>query len=179
MYTPFKLLIYLFSFIYLFNFIILYQFCHTLTGIHHGCTCVSHPETLIPGSGRSPGAGNGNWLQYFCRDNPMDRRAWWATVHRVSKESDTTQQLSTCAQGRESWFVGTSDGTRSWFGDVMKDQKGDSQVCSSFMQAEFLDCSRLSLIRSRLTRGRHPPHISPAVSSSDVQLLSFLPSRMP
>ena len=38
------LFIYLFSFIYLFNFIILYQFCHTLTGIHHGCTCVSHPE---------------------------------------------------------------------------------------------------------------------------------------
>ena len=45
MYTPFKLFIYLFSFIYLFNFIILYWFCHTLTGIHHGCTCVPHPET--------------------------------------------------------------------------------------------------------------------------------------
>ena len=45
------LFIYLFSFIYLFNFIILYQFCHTLTGIHHGCTCVSHPESpshLLP-----------------------------------------------------------------------------------------------------------------------------------
>ena len=40
---------------------------------------------LIPESGRSPGGGNGNPLQYSCRENPMDRGAWWATVHRVTK----------------------------------------------------------------------------------------------
>ena len=40
---------------------------------------------LIPGSGRSPGEGNGNPLQYSCLENPMDRRAWWATVRRVRK----------------------------------------------------------------------------------------------
>ena len=45
---------------------------------------------LIPGSGRSPGEGNGNPLQYSCLENPMDRGAWWATVHGVTKESDTT-----------------------------------------------------------------------------------------
>jgi len=39
----------------------------------------------IPGSGRSPGEGNGNPLQYSCWDNPMDRGAWWAAVHRVTK----------------------------------------------------------------------------------------------
>ena len=39
----------------------------------------------IPGSGRSPGEGSGNPLQYFCLENPMDRRAWWATVHGVAK----------------------------------------------------------------------------------------------
>ena len=39
----------------------------------------------IPGSGRSPGEGNGNPLQYSCLENPMDGGAWWATVHRVSK----------------------------------------------------------------------------------------------
>ena len=39
----------------------------------------------IPGSGRSPGGGRGNPLQYSCLENPMDRGAWWATVHRVSK----------------------------------------------------------------------------------------------
>ena len=41
--------------------------------------------SLIPGSGRSPGEGNGNPLQYCCLGNPMDRGAWWATVHRVAK----------------------------------------------------------------------------------------------
>ena len=40
---------------------------------------------LIPGSGRSPGVGNGNLLQYFCLENCMDRGAWWATVHGVTK----------------------------------------------------------------------------------------------
>jgi len=39
----------------------------------------------IPGSGRSPGEGNGNLLQHPCLENPMDRGAWWATVHRVTK----------------------------------------------------------------------------------------------
>ena len=36
---------------------------------------------LIPGSGRSPGVGNGNPFQYSCRKNSIDRGAWWATVH--------------------------------------------------------------------------------------------------
>ena len=42
----------------------------------------------IPGSGRSPGEGNGNPLQYSCQGHPMDRGAWQATVHRVTRESD-------------------------------------------------------------------------------------------
>ena len=40
---------------------------------------------LIPGSRRSPGGGHGNPFQYSCLENPMDRGAWWATVHRVTK----------------------------------------------------------------------------------------------
>ena len=39
----------------------------------------------IPGSGRSPGGGNGNPLQYSCLENPMDRGAWWAAVYGVAK----------------------------------------------------------------------------------------------
>ena len=39
----------------------------------------------IPGLGRSPGEGNGNPLQYSCLENSMDRGAWWATVHGVTK----------------------------------------------------------------------------------------------
>ena len=42
----------------------------------------------IPGSGRSPGEGNGNPLQYSFLRNSMDRGAWRATVHGVTKESD-------------------------------------------------------------------------------------------
>ena len=44
----------------------------------------------VPGSGRAPGEGNGNPLQYFCLGNPMDREAWQATVHGVAKEFDIT-----------------------------------------------------------------------------------------
>ena len=40
---------------------------------------------LIPGLGRSPGEANGNPLQYSCLGNPMDRGAWWATVHGVAR----------------------------------------------------------------------------------------------
>ena len=39
----------------------------------------------IPGSGRSPGGGQGSPLHYSCLENPMDRGAWWATVHAVAK----------------------------------------------------------------------------------------------
>ena len=47
----------------------------------------------MPGSGRSPGEGNGCPLQYFCQDNPKDRGAWQATVHGVTN-LDMTEQLS-------------------------------------------------------------------------------------
>ena len=49
----------------------------------------------IPGSGRSPGRGNGYPLQYSCLENPMDRGAWWATFHRVIKSWIRLKQLRT------------------------------------------------------------------------------------
>ena len=49
---------------------------------------------LIPGLGRFPGLGNGSLLQYSCLGNSMDRGAWRAAVHRVTKNSDKTEQLS-------------------------------------------------------------------------------------
>ena len=61
-----------------------------------GGSVIKNPPTdardtgSIPGSGRAPGEGNGNPLQYSCLRNPMDRGAWWATAHGVSKELDTT-----------------------------------------------------------------------------------------
>ena len=52
----------------------------------------------IPGSGRTPGEGNGNPLQYYCLENPLDRGAWEATVHGVAKSwtrlSDFTHSLT-------------------------------------------------------------------------------------
>ena len=41
-------------------------------------------EGSVPGSGRSPGVGHGNPLQYICLENPVDRGTWQATVHRVA-----------------------------------------------------------------------------------------------
>ena len=56
---------------------------------------------LIPGSGRSPEEGNGNWLQYSHLKNPMNRGAWRATVHGVAK-SRTWQRLISLLQDFES-----------------------------------------------------------------------------
>ena len=50
---------------------------------------------LIPGLGKSPGGGHGNSVQYSCLENPMDRGAWWAMVHRVSKSWTWLKRLST------------------------------------------------------------------------------------
>ena len=51
----------------------------------------------IPGSGRSPGVGNGNPFQYSCLGNPMDRGAWRATAYGVTKEPDMTECACTQA----------------------------------------------------------------------------------
>ena len=54
----------------------------------------------IPGSGRSPGEGQGNPLQYSCLENPIDRETWWATVHRVTKSRTQLKLLSTTTTQR-------------------------------------------------------------------------------
>ena len=88
----------------------LYQFTFPPT-VHEGSLfSIPSPEFIvffwwwpfwpIPRSGRPPGGGNGNSLQYSCRENPMDTGVWWATVHRVTKSQT---QLSTHA-----WLILTS-----------------------------------------------------------------------
>ena len=52
-------------------------------------------KSSIPGSGRSPGEGNGNPLQYSCLKNPMARGAWWATVHGVAKSQTGLRDTNT------------------------------------------------------------------------------------
>ena len=60
--------------------------------------CSAGDLGLIPGLGRSPGEGNGNPLQYCCLGNPMDKGAWWATDHGVSKNQ--IQLSNTAAYSR-------------------------------------------------------------------------------
>ena len=58
--------------------------------------CRRHRDVgWISGSGRSPGLGNGTLFPYSCLGNPMHRGVWRATVHRVAKESNTTEWLNT------------------------------------------------------------------------------------
>ena len=62
----------------------------------HGSSVVKNPPAnadtgLIPGSGRSPGEGNGNHFSIFAWRIPMDRGAWWATVHKRHEELDMTK----------------------------------------------------------------------------------------
>jgi len=60
----------------------------------------------IPGLGISPGERNGNPLQYSCLGNPMDRGAWQAIVHGITKESDTTWQLN----NNNDWRISSDNG---------------------------------------------------------------------
>ena len=53
---------------------------------------------MISGLGRSPGEGNGDPFQYSCLGNPIDKGGWWATVHRITKESDTADQPNNTTQ---------------------------------------------------------------------------------
>jgi len=57
------------------------------------CRLDVRDEGSIPGKGGFPGGGQGDLLQYFCLENPMNRGAWWAIVRRVT-ESDTTEAIA-------------------------------------------------------------------------------------
>ena len=59
------------------------------------CQYGSHKRHRFPGSGRSPGGGHGNTLQYSCLETLIERGASWATVHRVTKSQTQMKPLST------------------------------------------------------------------------------------
>ena len=61
------------------------QFCGKLILLCSANSGDTGDMGLIPRSGRSPGEGNGNPLQYSCLENPRDRGAWWGTIHKVTK----------------------------------------------------------------------------------------------
>ena len=84
-------------------------------------TCNAGDAGSIPGSGRSPGGGNGKLLQYSCLENLMDREAWWATVHGVAK-SDTTEGLTHSITGAESERSVEQCDPRRWILGAVQDE---------------------------------------------------------
>ena len=60
----------------------------------------------VPGSGRSPGEGNGNPLQYSCLENSTDRGAWQATVHGVTESQIRLKQLNNTSNTKEATVAG-------------------------------------------------------------------------
>ena len=76
---------------------VLHIVCHSSVGKEFACN--AGDLSSIPGSGRSPGEGNGNQLQYSCLEKPMDRGVWQATVHGVAK--NRTERLSRHAHPSE------------------------------------------------------------------------------
>ena len=68
--------------------------------------CKAGDSGLIPGSGRSAGEGNDNPLQESCLEHPMDRGAWWATVHGVTKsQTQLRNQITTTSGTKDSSSV--------------------------------------------------------------------------
>ena len=74
-------------------------FLHSSVGKESACN--AGELGLIPGLGRFPGEGNGNPLQHSCLENPMDRRAWRATIHRVAKSRTRLKWFSTAPHNLE------------------------------------------------------------------------------
>ena len=66
-------------------------------------TCKTGHRGSIPASGRSPGGGHGNPLQYSCQENAMDRRAWQTTVHGLQRVETQLKHLSTQTQTTDYW----------------------------------------------------------------------------
>ena len=79
----------------------------------------------FPGSGRSPGGGLGNPLQYSCLENPMDRGAWQATVPWVAESQTELKQLSNSDYSFKSFCVGM------WFCFFWIDRCGIAGSCGN------------------------------------------------
>ena len=76
-----------------------------------GCAVDVRDAGSIPASGRSPGVGNGNPLHYSCLGNPMERGAWQATVHGVTKSRTRLSTQKTCTPKTKTLMKETEDDT--------------------------------------------------------------------
>ena len=86
--------IYICIYVYLHIHICIFTYMQSLSGSEvKASACNAGDLSSILGSGRSPGEGNGNPLQYSCLENPMDGGTWWATVHGVVKSRTRLSDL--------------------------------------------------------------------------------------
>ena len=93
-------------------------------------TCRAEDLSSIPGSGRSPGEGNGHPLQYSGLENPMGRGAWWAAVHGFTKSQTWLEWLtkSSGADERKEW--GTSEWNRKQRSTGSSNMTGAPENCT-------------------------------------------------
>ena len=98
--------------------------------------CNAGDQGLIPGLERSAGGGHGNPLWYSLRENPMDRGAWWATVHGVTKSWTWLKWLSTqqhAKMGKLRQRAVKSSPASSWWSQYMEAQHSGPGALSSIL----------------------------------------------
>ena len=121
--------------------------------------CNAGDLSLIPGSGGSPGEGNGNPFQYSCLENPMDGGAWWATVHGVAK-SQTRLSDFTFHKG---WLYLLLDSKElKW--DKPEFWGKPSQICR-------IQSSPLSQSKKRRSQGKE--ELNPDISPKDIPRIMY------
>ena len=91
----------------------------------------------IPGSGRSPGEGNGNPLQHSCLENSMDGGAWWGTVHGVTKSQTPLSDFShTICEYIQGVNMGLGDGKNCFLEESMLKREERIRVRQRKMRQE-------------------------------------------
>ena len=99
----------------------------------------------IPGSGRSPGRGHGNPLQYSFLENPMDRGTWWATVHRAA-QSHMTEVIQHAHTGMAPKVTMHSELQGDWNDSKLQYTEGNHQIAVGQVHFCFVQSnSRINL----------------------------------
>ena len=113
---------------------------------------VSRDGSSTPGSGRYPGVGNGNTLQYSCPENSMNREAWWATVNGIT-ELDTIRHITPIYQQSSK----TQQWPRDWKMSVFIPipPKGNAKECSNYRTIALISYASKIMLKFFQVRTQH------------------------